>query len=71
MTCYTGINLSHTLDCPLNVSARLYCYCCGGTFPARWEAVWDEYGSMCFGCEGCGDRMCRERADMALDWEGK
>lgn len=59
-TCCTGINGSHTANCPENTGDMMVCWCCGAEFPARYACLWGPNGSRCFQCEG-HDPACRAR----------
>lgn len=65
--CCTGIHGSHTARCSAdNVDDRLTCWCCQGTFPASWAAVWSAKGSRCFECES-HKKPCEAHAGAQLE----
>lgn len=64
--CCTGLNGSHTGNCPANQADRLVCWCCGATFPAGWACLWGANGSRCFDCEG-HDPACRAHIDQGIE----
>jgi hypothetical protein len=66
--CCSGINGSHTNLCEQNTGDNVVCWCCGGTFPATWVALWSDLGSRCMACEGheFTGQPCRKRETPSM-----
>jgi hypothetical protein len=60
MSCCTGVNGSHTSDCPQNFGDTIVCWQCGHAWPSHYAMRWSDHGSRClYGCSKETPTQCQ------------